>query len=191
MTKIDFGAAWRAERETLLDGLIACRAVRFDGPFTLSSGTLSDYYVDVRRACSRPDVLRRMAGMMLVLGPRPVAFAGVALGGVPLAVACSLLTTDVPSVIVRPEAKEHGTKRLVEGACPAAGVVAVIEDVATSGGSILRAVAALRAAGLTVGEARVVVDRGQGAREALAEEGVELRALLTGEEILARRGREG
>jgi orotate phosphoribosyltransferase len=106
----------------------------------------------------------------------------VALGGVSLAAACAL-QSGLAFLIVRPEAKAHGLGRLVEGAVPSSGRVVVIEDVATSGGSILRAVAALRALNLDVEEARVVVDREQGATEALKAEGIALRSLVTGTQI--------
>jgi orotate phosphoribosyltransferase len=110
----------------------------------------------------------------------------VALGAVPL-VAATALELGRPYVVVRKEAKEYGTGNRIEGELPAGARVAVIEDVATTGRSALEAVEALRAAGATVDRVDVVVDRESGARELLADHGVELDALVTASRLLADR----
>lgn len=161
--------------------LLLFGSARIGGSYTLASGATSDYYVDVRHAASDPTLLKTVANMLtsLTRGMRPAAYVGVALGGVSLAVACAL-RDGVRHLIVRSEVKEHGTGQLIEGRLPSSGRVVVVEDVATSGKSILKAVKALREAGLTVEEALVVVDREQGAETALAAEGVVLRSCVTG-----------
>ncbi|HFC49558.1 MAG TPA: orotate phosphoribosyltransferase, partial [Thermofilum sp.] len=84
-----------------------------------------------------------------------------------------------PLIYVRKERKEHGTKKIIEGDFKPGAKVLVVDDVATTGGSILRAVNALRSAGLVVEHALVVVDRLEGAEEALSRVGVRLFSLVT------------
>jgi orotate phosphoribosyltransferase len=106
------------------------------------------------------------------------AVAGVALGGCPLASAVSL-TSDrygraLPALYVRKETKDHGTRRLVEGeaALEPGTPVVLLEDVITTGGSTLRAVEALRGAGIEVAGVMVLVDRCEGGGEALRQAGL-------------------
>jgi orotate phosphoribosyltransferase len=100
-------------------------------------------------------------------------------------VAVTSVATGSPSVIVRKQAKDYGTGNRVEGAFEPGTRVVVLEDVATTGRSALDAVEALREAGATVERVLVVVDREEGARERLAEAGVELEALVTAADLLA------
>jgi len=104
------------------------------------------------------------------------------LGAVPLVVATAL-RTGLPYVVLRKAAKEHGTRQAYEGEVPAGARVLLIEDVSTTGGSSLRSVEILRAAGGTVDRALVVVDRESGAGERLAAVGVRLEALVTLSEL--------
>jgi orotate phosphoribosyltransferase len=87
---------------------------------------------------------------------------------------------------VRKEAKSHGTGKVIEGAFESGDRVVVVEDVITTGGSALRAVDAVRAAGATVLGVLAVVDREEGGREALEAHGLEVAALVTAAEIVAR-----
>jgi len=98
------------------------------------------------------------------------------------------MAADRPYVIVRKQAKEYGTGNRIEGDLAEGEPVVVIEDVATTGTSAAEAVRALREAGAVVDRVLVVVDRNEGGRETLAEIDVELDALLTAEDLLARRG---
>ncbi len=171
--------------ENLARQLYLTGAARFGGPFTLSSGATSDYYVDVRHFVSNHANLRAVAKMLGCFPTKALCFAGVALGGVSLAAAFAL-HWHTSFLVVRPEAKAHGMKNQIEGKMPLPGSpVVLIEDVATSGWSIMRAARVLREAGLTVDEARVVVDREQGAEHALKAEGIALRSLVTGSVIRA------
>jgi orotate phosphoribosyltransferase len=166
----------------LVDVLRAADAVEF-GEFELSHGGTSEYYVDKYRFETDPDCLDAIAAAFAerVDGE---TLAGVALGAVPL-VAVTSVATGSPSVIVRKQAKEYGTGNRVEGAFEPGTRVVVLEDVATTGRSALDAVEALREAGATVERVLVVVDREEGARERLAEAGVELEALVTAADLLA------
>ncbi len=164
----------RAELARLLE---AAGAVRF-GEFTLASGEKSDVYIDVKKAWTEPTRLERIA---LALAPRVEGadrLAGMELGAVPLVVALAL-RTGRPYVILRKEAKVHGTRQPFEGEFRPSEKVVLIEDVTTTGGSTLRSVEIVRAAGGSVDRAVTVVDRESGAGERLAAVGVRLEALLT------------
>lgn len=152
------------------------------GSFELSSGKKSPYYVDLRMVPSHPVQFRRVVKGMQDLISRSVGLdsfgqlASVPTGG--LVVAAALASETVkPLVYVRSSPKGHGTSREVEGAVAAGDRIAVIDDVATSGGSVLRAAEALRKEGAIVEDAFVVLDRLEGARESLAGRGVRLHSL--------------
>ena len=167
----------------LVDMLRACGALAF-GDFTLASGKRSPYYVDIKKAITRPDVLRAIAKAMAPHAVNADRIAGVELGAVPIAAAVSM-ETGRPYVIVRKERKEHGTSKDFEGELIAGERVVFVEDVVTTGGTLAKAIERLRANGVTVSEAIAVVDREEGGREALAAIGVTLSALLTAAELLA------
>lgn len=160
--------------------LRACGAVQF-GAFTLSSGKTSDYYVDIKQA-TRPALLREIARRLAPHVKGYDRLAAVELGAVPIAVAVSL-DSEIPYVIVRKQAKEHGTKRAFEGALRMGERVVFVEDVVTTGGTLRTAVEGLRAAGAVVDRAVAVVDREEGGAESLRSAGVELVSLLTARDL--------
>ena len=167
--------------DELIAALRDADAVRF-GEFELSHGGTSDYYVDKYLFETDPRCLRLIASAFADrVGDETLA--GVALGAVPL-VAVTSTETDAPYVVVRKQAKECGNGNRIEGRLSASDRVVVLEDIATTGRSALDAVAALREAGATVDRVLVVVDRGEGARELLADADVELEALVTAAELL-------
>jgi orotate phosphoribosyltransferase len=92
-----------------------CGALQF-GEFTLASGAKSNYYIDIKKASTKPEVLaliaKSMASMMKEKGMKPARVAGVVLGSIPLATALSL-ETGIPLLMVRKERKDHGTGKLV------------------------------------------------------------------------------
>ena len=142
------------------------------GEFILASGKKSNYFVNIKRASTNPKVLREIGKAMApYVGDAKIA--GMALGAVPLAVAVAL-ETNQPFVMVRKEPKDHGTKELIEGEVTPGDKFVVVEDVATTGGSTLRVVNALRAKGANVLRAIVVVDRDEGAAQLLSEHGIDL-----------------
>ena len=146
------------------------------GKFVLASGKESDFFIDCKQTVlgARGHLL---AGVVMLDAleslPRCEAVAGVALGGCPLASAVSLVSElrarPLPALYVRKDAKDHGTRRLVEGELGQSGTtpVVLLEDVITTGGSTLKAVAALEAAGAKVVGVVVLVDRREGGAEAL------------------------
>ena len=103
-----------------------------------------------------------------------------------IAYASQLAGMPVRAFTVRKEAKTHGTGKVIEGAFEANDRVVVVEDVITTGGSALRAVEAVRAAGATVVGVLAVVDREEGGRDAIQAAGLEVEALVLASEIVAR-----
>ena len=121
---------------------------------------------------------------------RVQAVGGLTLGADPISYAIAYASADAASPLraftVRKEAKAHGTGRLIEGPFHAGDRVAVIEDVITTGGSALRAVEAVRAAGGTVAGVLALVDREEGGRDALVSAGLPVVALARASDIVAR-----
>ena len=165
----------------IADRLIEAGAIEF-GEFTLASGATSPYYVDIKSAMTDPALLAEIARAIAGREPFEVV-AGVAVGGVPLAVAVSL-ASGRPYAIVRSAAKDHGRGDLVIGAV-AGRQVLLVEDVTTSGGSALYGINELRKAGAMVECVITVVDREGGAEERLAAAKARLVPLVRARELLA------
>ncbi len=169
------------DREELARMLLDVGALKF-GRFELSSGKVSDYYVDVKEASTHPEVLDAMTDALAGLLPGDAeVVAGPELGAVPL-VAVLSVKTGVPMAIVRKEEKGYGTGGRLIGDVEGRNVV-VVDDVATTGGSLLEAAEVVRGEGGEVRTAIVVVDRREGAEEALKEAGIELRSVLTADDL--------
>lgn len=154
----------------------------------LASGKESDFFIDCKQAILTAEGHALTGALMfeaLSLLPECDAVAGVELGGCPLASAVSLTSfvrgTPKDALYVRKEAKDHGTKKLVEGdkSVTPGTRVALLEDVVTTGGSSLKAVEKLRAIGATVVGIVALVDRLEGGAEAIREAGLPLVALCT------------
>ncbi|MCI4362290.1 MAG: orotate phosphoribosyltransferase [Thermoplasmata archaeon] len=165
----------------LAKDLFDSQAVQF-GSFTLTSGQTSDVYVDVKRAATDPGRLKRIAERLARHVGDAERLAGMELGAVPLVVALAL-EVGRPYAIVRKSARTHGTGRRVEGDIPPGARVLVVEDVTTTGGSVVETVGLLREAGARVDRVVCVVDRQQGAAERLAAVDVRLVPLITLEEL--------
>jgi orotate phosphoribosyltransferase len=167
---------------------LAIREVAYlEGDFLLRSGKRSRYYLDKYRFETRPDILEalgdRIAAAVAEVEPGAARLAGPELGAVALAAAGSLASR-LPFVIVRKAAKEYGTSNRLEGVYEEGELVCLVEDVVTSGGALLEAVDALRAAGLVVRTAVCAVDREEGGADALAGQGVRLRPIFRASEVL-------
>ncbi len=162
------------------------------GRFTLASGRESDFYVDVRQTSLHAEGSLLIARAILArLRPQAIAVGGLTMGADPLACATAALSTlegrPVHAFLIRKEAKGHGTGRFVEGLAnlKAGDHVCVVEDTTTTGSSLLTAVERARQAGLIVVQTLTVVDREEGAAEAIAAHGLTLEAITTRTELLA------
>ena len=179
-------------RSALLD-ILARRSAR-RGQFTLASGRQSTLYIDARRTTMSPDGLALIGPLGLAAldasGWRVQSVGGLTLGADPVTYAISyasaLARSPLRAFTVRKEAKAHGTGKLIEGTFEPGDRVAVIEDVITTGGSALRAVEAVRAAGGDVAGVLALVDREEEGREALERAGLAVVALTRASEIVAR-----
>ena len=151
------------------------------GDFVLASGARSRVYVDIKSALTEPGVLTAIALEIAGRGSFETV-AGVAVGGIPIAVAVSL-ASGKPYAIVRKAEKGHGTGGQIVGEVAGRSTL-LVEDVTTTGGSVLSAVRLLREALGRVETVITVVDREEGAADALAAEGVTLISLVTLKELL-------
>jgi orotate phosphoribosyltransferase len=170
------------KKDKLIQQLKECGAIKF-GRFVLTSGALSDYYIDIKKASTEPKILKLIAQEMSSHTKGYDLLAGMELGAVPLVVALAL-ETDIPYVIIRKEKREHGTGKQIEGGEVKGKSVLIIEDVTTSGASVVKSIQILRENNAEVEKVLVVVDRESGAREKLQKLEVKFIPLVTVSEIL-------
>ncbi|MDQ1311894.1 MAG: orotate phosphoribosyltransferase [Methanothrix sp.] len=169
------------DRDRLLELLIE-RSLEIR-PVTLSSGRKSDYYIDCKRVTLSPEGAYLTAKLMLErVHPQVSAIGGLTLGADPIVSSISVLShlqgRGLAALIVRKEPKKHGTMSYVEGPALEKGAkVAVVEDVVTSGASLLRAIDRIAAVGYEPVQALTILDREEGGREVIEERGFSLQAL--------------
>jgi uridine monophosphate synthetase len=163
----------------LADGLLEAGCIKF-GSFTLKSGLQSPIYIDLRQIISYPKLLEQIGAAYLPLlkGLKFDRIAGLPYAAIPIATAVSL-RGNYPMIYPRKEVKTYGTKAEIEGEYHAGETVAVIDDLATTGGSKFEAIEKLTSRGLVVKDVVVLVDRQSGAKEALEQAGFHLHAVLT------------
>lgn len=168
----------------LIDNLYDMGCIKI-GDFTLASGLKSPFYIDLRLIISHPAVLRAVADQVWESLTRVDVelLCGVPYTGLPMATAVSV-AKNVPLVLVRKELKQYGTKKEVEGIFHQGQPCALIEDLVTTGGSVVKVAEMLRRNGLKVDDVAVLIDRGQGAKENLAQHHIQLHAAFTLHEML-------
>ncbi|MGD1899544.1 MAG: orotate phosphoribosyltransferase [Phormidesmis sp.] len=182
-------APLEALRLALLD--LICEAAYQEGDFALSSGKKSDYYINGKQV-----TLHAQGGLMvarLLLDKLPsgtIGVGGLTLGADPMVSAVSVAgayeNKPVTPLIIRKEAKGHGTRAYIEGpTLPEGSTVVILEDVVTTGASALKAVERLRDAGYVVNDILALVDRQQGGRELYNQEGLNFQPLFTIDDIKA------
>jgi len=169
-------------KKELIDLLKNCNAIKF-GRFVLTSGAVSDYYVDIKKASTKPEILKKIVEQMAEYTEGYDFIAGMELGAVPLVVALSL-ETNIPYVIIRKDKRNHGTGKQIEGEDITNKRVLVIEDVTTSGNSVVKAINAIRTNKGLVDEVIVVVDRESGAEKKLNELDVSFIPLISSSDFL-------
>ena len=178
------------DRQVLLDRL--AREAYRHGQFTLASGRSSEHYVNCKPVALSGSGLALLSPAMLALVDNDAAaVGGLTLGADPLvsgvAMAAAQEGRDLNALIVRKQAKGHGTGAWLEGPLPASGaLVTVLEDVVTTGGSSIQAVNQLKEAGYSVRRVVTIVDREEGGQEAMDEAGLELVSLFRLSEVAAR-----
>ncbi len=180
----------QASREKLLN-LLASSAYRH-GDFVLSSGKKSHHYVNCKPVSLSGIGLSLISNAFLEhVSQDTAAVAGMTLGADPLvsgvAITASLFGRTLDALILRKEAKGHGTSAWLEGPLPPKGaLITVLEDVVTTGGSSLKAVRKLREAGYRVETIVTIVDRQEGGLQLINQEGLNLISLFLLEEVSQR-----
>jgi len=165
-----------------------------EGTFTLTSGKTSDFYIDGKQTTLDAEgayLCGRLLYGLLNEEKEPIeAVGGMTLGADPLVTAVSLISylekAPIPAFIVRKEAKGHGTGNFLEGKAnlkPGCRV-ALLEDVVTTGGTLLKVIERVEDEGFTVGLVATVVDRQEGGAETLARAGYPLKALFTRAQLM-------
>ncbi|HID17563.1 TPA: orotate phosphoribosyltransferase [Candidatus Bathyarchaeota archaeon] len=168
--------------------LLKTGAIKF-GVFKLTSGKMSPYYIDLRLILSFPDALKKVIEFYEEVARKEVGvenfqrIAGVPTAGLPFA---SILAfkLDKPLIYVRKEAKAHGRERKVEGLLYPGDKVLVVDDLVTTGKSMVKAVKSIRAEGGKVSNALALIDREEGGVKNLGREKVKLACFIKVSEIV-------
>lgn len=181
-----------SERERLKQILLE-KSYR-QGTFTLTSGKTSDFYIDGKQTTLSAEGAYLCGRLLFALiekcGVKIDAVGGMTLGADPLVTATSIVSylekNPIPAFIVRKEAKGHGTGNYIEGLknMPEGGTVALIEDVVTTGGTLLKVIERVESAGFKVGLVATVVERQEGGVQVLADAGYRLESVFTRSELL-------
>lgn len=168
----------------LYESIFDAGCIKF-GEFKLKSGIMSPVYCDFRGLVSKPALLSEI-GRALAEKARDIGcdrIAGIPYAGLPLGVAASI-AGGIPMIYPRKEAKDYGTKKLIEGEYSQGDRVLVIDDIITDGASKIEAIEPLKEAGLEVTDVLIILDREQGGDKILARAGYKLHSLGKLSEVL-------
>lgn len=170
-------------KPTLITALFQIGAVQF-GEFKLKSGLTSPIYINLRKIISYPNILRMVAEAMreATIDCQYDLICGVPYTALPIAT-CLSLEHNIPMIMRRKEKKDYGTKQLIEGVFTPGQRCLIIEDVITTGGSIMETAKDLEADGIKVIDVVALIDREEGGRENL-EKNYRVHTILTLSEIL-------
>lgn len=165
-----------------------------EGIFTLTSGNTSDFYVDGKQTTLSAEGAYLCGRLLYRLirnhHEKISGVGGMTLGADPLVTAVSIVSylegNPIPAFIVRKESKGHGTKNYIEGKnnLPAGALVAVVEDVVTTGGTLVKVIERVESEGFRVGLVATIVDRQEGGAENLATHGYPLVSIFTREQLV-------
>lgn len=165
------------------------------GTFKLTSGRESDFYVDGKQTTLDAEgayLCGKLIFEIIKNNPDKIgAVGGMTLGADPLVTAASMVSfleeQPIPAFIVRKESKQHGTQNYIEGQSniPDGAFVALLEDVVTTGGTLIKVIERVEAQGYKVGLVVTIVDRQEGGVECLAEAGYKLESIFTRVELLS------
>jgi orotate phosphoribosyltransferase len=158
------------------------QAALLEGDFLLRSGRRSKYYLDKYLFAAQPDILQAMGKEFAAYADDVDVIAGPELGAVSLAAATSM-ASGKPFAIVRKAKKDYGTAKLIEGTPVEGKRVLLVEDVGTTAGAALEAVATLKEAGAEIVRMVFALDRMEGARENVTAAGYEFQAILTRDDL--------
>ncbi|RLE82828.1 MAG: orotate phosphoribosyltransferase [Thermoprotei archaeon] len=177
----------RVNRLALVKELFLNNCIMF-GEFVLSSGKKSSFYIDLRIVPSIPELYCKVINTYIqYIKANNIVFdkiCGIATAGLPIASVISY-NLSKPLIYVRKETKDYGRKKIIEGYYERGDRILLIDDVATTGKSLVNAINILREEGCIVSDALVFVDREQGASLELSQLGVKLHAILKVSEILS------
>lgn len=175
-------------RRQLIEHLRA-HAVRTDGPFTLRSGAVSDWYIDARQTTFDGEGATAVGDALLaVLDPAVVAVGGMTMGADPIAMAAAVRGAahgrQLRAFSIRKQAKDHGTGGRLVGPVHRGDTVAIVDDTVTTGGALVEAIDVAVEAGLVIAEVIAIVDRSDGAAaDRLAQAGHRFRTLVEVSEL--------
>jgi len=180
----------KPDRDRLLRILVEKSFMYSEEPsFRLASGKMSSFYVNCKKCAYDPEGINLIGRVVYEAAARyePDGVGGLTLGADPIAIAAAAESfrrgRPFKAFVVRKQIKEHGTRLPVEGDMKSGDKVVILEDVITSGGSALTAVKASRDFGLDVAAVIALVDRQEGGRERIEEEGLEVKSIFSKDEL--------
>jgi len=184
-----------ADKRRRLIAIIKARSFQSGAEMKLVSGRTSSFYFNMKPTMLHPEGAYLIGSLIVeaVKGRRVDMVGGLEMGAVPVATAVAAVShaggAPLAAFFVRKQAKEHGTRSLVEGLAKgetmAGKRVVIVEDVTTTGGSAMKAVEAVRADGAEIAAVVTIVDRHEGAKEAFKAAGIEFIPLLTVDDFRA------